>query len=36
MFLCVPLTALLAIVLSKFEPTRPVAILLSSDGRLAD
>lgn len=36
MFLCVPLTALLAIVLGKFEGTRPVAILLSSDGRLAE
>ncbi|MEZ5826019.1 MAG: AI-2E family transporter [Geminicoccaceae bacterium] len=34
MFLCVPITVSLAIILSYFELTRPVAILLSSDGRI--
>lgn len=34
MFLSVPITVIIAIVLAKFAPTRPVAILLSSDGRL--
>lgn len=34
MFLSVPITVILAIILSKFEPTRPVAVLLSSNGRL--
>jgi predicted PurR-regulated permease PerM len=35
MFLSVPITVIIAIVFSKFEPTRPVAVLLSSNGRLA-
>ena len=32
MFLCVPLTVAVKIVLGEFEATRPVAILLSADG----
>lgn len=32
MFLCVPLTVIIMIILSHFEPTRPVAILLSGNG----
>ena len=35
MFLSVPITVIIAIVMSKFEPTRPVAVLLSSKGDLA-
>jgi predicted PurR-regulated permease PerM len=34
MFLCVPIMVVLLIVLSNFESTRPVAVLLSADGRL--
>jgi hypothetical protein len=34
MFLCVPLTVITMIILSHFERTRPIAILLSGDGRL--
>ncbi len=34
MFLSVPITVILAIVCSKFEPTRPVAVLLSSRGEV--
>ena len=34
MFLCVPMTVSIVIVLSYFELTRPIAILLSSDGRI--
>jgi AI-2 transport protein TqsA len=34
MFLCVPIMVVMLIVLSNFESTRPVAVLLSSDGRL--
>jgi AI-2 transport protein TqsA len=33
-FLAVPITAVMAIVLSEFPGTRPIAILLSRDGRL--
>jgi predicted PurR-regulated permease PerM len=33
-FLAVPVTAIVAIVLSEFEGTRPIAVLLSRDGRL--
>ena len=33
-FLAVPLTAVLAIVLSSFPDTRPIAVMLSRDGRL--
>ena len=33
-FLAVPITAILAIVLSEFSGTRPVAVLLSKDGSL--
>ena len=32
--LCVPLTVIMMIVFSRFESTRPAAILLSLDGRL--
>lgn len=32
MFLCVPMTVILMIVLAEFDQTRPVAILLSADG----
>lgn len=35
MFLCVPLTVITMIILSYFERTRPIAILLSGDGRIA-
>ncbi len=34
MFLCVPFLIILTIILSHFPRTRPVAIILSSDGRL--
>ena len=34
MFLAVPLTAILFIVLSNFEATRPAAILMSQNGRI--
>lgn len=34
MFLCVPLTVIAVIVLSYFEPTRPIAILLSGNGKI--
>lgn len=34
MFLCVPLTVIAMIILSYFERTRPIAILLSGDGRV--
>jgi len=33
-FLAVPITAILTIVLSEFPGTRPIAVLLSSNGRL--
>jgi AI-2 transport protein TqsA len=33
-FLAVPLTAVIAIVLSSFRETRPIAVMLSRDGRL--
>jgi AI-2 transport protein TqsA len=35
MFLCVPFMVIINIVLSKFEATRPIAILLSADGSIA-
>lgn len=34
MFLCVPITVILNIVLSKFPATRPIAIMLSVDGKV--
>lgn len=34
MFLCVPITVMLLIVLARFPQTRPVAILLSANGRV--
>jgi predicted PurR-regulated permease PerM len=34
MFLCVPLLIIVTIILSHFPKTRPIAIILSSDGRL--
>lgn len=36
MFLCVPIMVMLLIVLAHFEPTRPVAVLLSADGRIPE
>ena len=36
MFLCVPIMVVLLIVLAQFEATRPVAVLLSADGRIPD
>jgi predicted PurR-regulated permease PerM len=36
MFLCVPLTGIIMIVLSYIPATRPIAILLSSDGRIRE
>jgi len=34
MFLCVPIMVIVMIVLANFEQTRPVAVLLSADGRI--
>ncbi|MHA1541087.1 MAG: AI-2E family transporter [Alphaproteobacteria bacterium] len=34
MFLCVPLMVMLMLILSEFESTRPIAILMSQDGKL--
>jgi predicted PurR-regulated permease PerM len=34
MFLCVPITVVALIVLAQFETTRPLAVLLSADGRI--
>ncbi len=34
MFLCVPLTVITMIILSHFDRTRPIAILLSGDGKI--
>ncbi|MDF3073697.1 MAG: permease [Alphaproteobacteria bacterium] len=34
MFLCVPIMVIVMIVLANFEATRPVAVLLSADGRI--
>jgi AI-2 transport protein TqsA len=36
MFLCVPITVVSLIVLAQFETTRPIAVLLSSDGRIPE
>jgi predicted PurR-regulated permease PerM len=36
MFLCVPIMVVGLIVLAQFETTRPIAILLSADGRIPD
>jgi len=36
MFLCVPIMVVLLIVFAHFEATRPVAVLLSADGRIPD
>jgi predicted PurR-regulated permease PerM len=36
MFLCVPIMVVLLIVFAHFETTRPVAVLLSADGRIPD
>jgi predicted PurR-regulated permease PerM len=35
MFLCVPITVIMMIVCSYFPGTRPIAVLLSKDGRVA-
>ena len=34
MFLCVPITVIMLIVCAQFDATRPIAILLSAEGRL--
>ncbi len=34
MFLCVPFMVIINIALSKFEGTRPIAIMLSADGNV--
>jgi len=34
MFLCVPIMVILNIVLAKFAPTRPIAVLLSANGKI--
>ena len=34
MFLCVPITVILMIIFSNFEKTRPIAVLLSSNGKI--
>jgi len=34
MFLCVPITVILMIICGHFAPTRPIAIMLSSDGEI--
>ena len=34
MFLCVPIMVILNIVLAKFESTRPIAVMLSANGRI--
>jgi predicted PurR-regulated permease PerM len=36
MFLCMPIMVVLMIVFAHFETTRPVAVLLSADGRIPD
>jgi len=36
MFLCVPIMVVLLIVLAHFDATRPVAVLLSADGKIPD
>jgi predicted PurR-regulated permease PerM len=36
MFLCVPIMVVLLIVLAHFDATRPVAVLLSADGRIPE
>ncbi|MBD8890659.1 AI-2E family transporter [Roseibium litorale] len=36
MVICVPLTVVLMIICSKFESTRPVAVLLSANGNIGD
>ncbi|HYD08442.1 MAG TPA: AI-2E family transporter, partial [Reyranella sp.] len=36
MFLCVPIMVVLLIVFAHFEATRPVAVLLSADGRIPE
>ena len=34
MFLCVPIMVILNIVLAKFESTRPLAVMLSANGKI--
>lgn len=36
MFLCIPLTVILVIAFSEFPKTRPIAVLLSSDGKIRE
>jgi len=34
-FLCVPITVVILIILSNFETTQPIAIMLSKDGKVS-
>jgi predicted PurR-regulated permease PerM len=34
MFLCMPIMVILMIILANFEETRPIAVMLSADGRV--
>jgi predicted PurR-regulated permease PerM len=36
MFMCVPLTVIIMIILAQFKQTRPIAVLLSRDGRIRE
>jgi AI-2 transport protein TqsA len=36
MFLCVPIMVVALIVLAQFETTRPLAVLLSADGKIPE
>jgi predicted PurR-regulated permease PerM len=36
MFLCVPIMVVALIVLAQFKTTRPLAVLLSADGRIPE
>ena len=36
MFMAIPITVILVMILARIETTRPIAILLSRDGRLPE
>jgi len=36
MFLCMPITVILMIIFTYFRQTRPIAILLSADGKIQE
>ena len=36
MFLCVPLITIINIILAQFDNTRPIAVLLTADGKLPE